>query len=154
MIYASNRNFKGQFSTCEPIKRVIEFVESKGKELAVGDYPLGNDGLYVQIREMQPVPVCEKQYETHLKNIDMQMLIEGDEYIWVHDLTPDMTVVEDLPERDLRFHKNPSTPGMELHIEPGSFCLLMPDDAHTDGICNSSKIKKAIAKIPVGLIKF
>ncbi len=156
MIYADYNHFMGDFTNCEPLRRILTFLWEKGPTLADGIYDLGTDGVYVQVKSHEPQPFAARRYETHIKHADVQMILEGEEQEYVQILSDDMKVVEDkLEESDVRFHADPAKPGVAVTLRPGLFALFMPEDAHkTEVATTPMKVRKAIGKIPVGLLKF
>ena len=91
-----------------------------------------------------------KEYESHRKYIDVQMLIEGREYIEVAPIGS-LEVTQDYSaEKDVLFYAN-SRRGDDLLLEPGKPVILMPEDGHMPGVAVSEPVavKKVVVKIPV-----
>ena len=91
-----------------------------------------------------------KEYESHRKYIDVQMLIEGREYIEVAPIGS-LEVTQDYSaEKDVLFYAN-SRRGDDLLLEPGKPVILMPEDGHMPGVACSAPmaVKKVVVKIPV-----
>lgn len=90
------------------------------------------------------------RWESHLAYIDLQLILEGDEQLWVCDKTH-LTVDEDLtPAKDLIFFKA-TTEGGYLRLKAGEAALLYPIDAHLPGIRVEAPVftRKSVVKIPV-----
>ncbi len=91
-----------------------------------------------------------KEYESHRKYIDVQMLIEGREYIEVAPIGS-LEVTQDYSdEKDVLFYSN-SLRGDDILLEPGNPVILMPEDGHMPGVACSEPmaVKKVVVKIPV-----
>ncbi len=91
-----------------------------------------------------------KEYESHRKYIDVQMLIEGKECIEVAPIGS-LEVTQDYSaEKDVLFYAN-SRRGDDLLLEPGKPVILLPEDGHMPGLSVSEPVavKKVVVKIPV-----
>lgn len=156
MIYADIEHFRRTFCNCEPVRRVMEFLVAKAPGLEDGRHELG-DGMYVLLKHYSPAPAAERRYETHDKFIDVQVVLEGEEIMYWHPLTKDMATTEDRMEQsDVRFYANP-TDGLDVPmlLRPGLFAFVLPPDAHKpECLVKTKNCRKAIAKIPVELVKF
>lgn len=91
-----------------------------------------------------------KEYESHRKYIDVQMLIAGEEYIEIAPIDKLRVSKEYSAEKDVMFFSN-DVAGDNLVLEPGKAVILMPDCGHMPGVaCNEPKtVKKVVVKIPV-----
>ena len=90
-------------------------------------------------------------FEAHKKYIDVMVMIEGEETIYVKPTSrlSNITMAYD-SERDLmlaEFDKD----GTPVHMTKGSFIVLMPQDAHAPGCwyeCSKS-VKKIVGKVRI-----
>lgn len=91
-----------------------------------------------------------KEYESHRKYIDVQMLIDGKEYIEVAPIDLLEVSQEYSEEKDAMFYSNKHI-GDNLLLEPGKPVILMPEDGHMPGVVCSEPVavKKVVVKIPV-----
>ncbi|MCC8190884.1 MAG: YhcH/YjgK/YiaL family protein [Planctomycetes bacterium] len=156
MIYGDIAHFRGKFCTSEAVKKALDFLMDKAPSLEDGTHDVA-DGIFIQLKCYSPEPAANRRYESHVKYIDLQVVYEGEEIIYNRPLDPALAVTEDLlADRDLRFHAEPAPgPEVALTLRPGLFALLMPQDMHkTECFCGTAKGRKAIAKIPVELVKF
>ncbi len=156
MIYSHIEHFRGAFCACEPLRRVLTYIVEKSGSVDDGTYELGGDGVKVQLKSHKPLPFAERRYESHIKYVDVQVVVMGEEVEHVQTLSPDMKVVEDrLEKSDVRFHADPAKAGVAVTLRPGMFAMFMPEDAHkTEVFAGAEQVRKAIGKIPVGLVKF
>jgi len=114
-----------------------------------GRYELG-EGDFLNVIETSTRPREESQYESHVNYIDIQMPIKGYELCEVSLLEDAKVSVPYSEADDIAFHSN-SHEDMQYLLEPGSFIVLMPEDAHmpTLAIDEPAPIKKAVFKIRV-----
>ncbi|MBR3691068.1 MAG: YhcH/YjgK/YiaL family protein [Eggerthellaceae bacterium] len=117
--------------------------------LQPGKYDLG-EGDFVNILCAKTRPREESQYESHVNYIDIQMPIEGYELCEVAPIEDAKVSTPYSEADDIAFHSN-AHEDMQYLLEPGTFILLMPQDAHmpTLAIDEPEPIKKAVFKIRV-----
>ncbi|NOU65791.1 DUF386 family protein [Paenibacillus sp. LMG 31461] len=126
--------------------------------LLKGDAPEGRveikgDQMYVSFMEFDAKPMDEQLAEKHESYIDIHYLIDGEETIgWFAD-REDLRVVKAYEsEHDYALY-DPSADEILLHLKPGMFAVFFPNDIHRPGMGQSSKIKKAVIKVHVGLLQ-
>ncbi len=93
---------------------------------------------------------AEGRWETHRAYIDVQAVIEGEEFMEVADRDR-LTVAEDLtPGRDVIFYQ-PFDHGSVLRLGPGSAAVYFPSDAHLGCIPIGAPalVRKIVVKVPV-----
>ncbi len=143
---------------------------AQGKNLPDGTYTC--HGFTTRVRAYSETDASEAglwKYETHSQFIDLQILLEGREDIWLditrknHTLSP---VAPYDPKTDMAFFAPHNTPVVRFTIEPGLFCLFFPQDAHAPALtastlpplpsalppappAQSGPIKKLVVKIPL-----
>ena len=86
--------------------------------------------------------------EAHRHYIDIQIPLDGSEgYGWRPTQELTQSVAGYQAERDVEFfHDRPSA---HIHVRPGEFLILFPEDAHAPLIGNEAEIKKLVFKIAV-----
>ena len=86
--------------------------------------------------------------EAHRHYIDIQIPLSSSEgYGWRPTQELSQSVAGYQPERDVEFfHDRPSA---HIHVRPGEFLILFPEDAHAPLIGNETEIKKLVFKIAV-----
>lgn len=132
---------------CPKAKTFID--ENDLASIQPGKYELG-DGDFVNVLCAKTRPREEAQYESHVNHIDIQMPIDGYELCEVAPIEDAKVSVPYSKADDIAFHSN-SHEDMQYLLEPGTFILLMPEDAHmpTLAIEEPEPIKKAVFKIRV-----
>ena len=102
--------------------------------------------------EYETRPEAEVPFETHEGNWDLQIMVDGAEYVsWAPaaDLSPTQPYDE---KEDIAFYTGC---GQKILLDYGRAVLLAPWDGHQPGVSiskASSHVKKIVVKIPVGRI--
>lgn len=138
----------GQYSRNIPeIYEVIKFAEKVKKEnIPVGKYPITNG--FVLVQEGTTRPFEEGDFETHRKYLDIQIIVEGMEYVEYADIKDLETKVPFDEEKDLELL---SGSGSKIRITPDMFYILYPSDGHKP-CCHENApttYKKVLAKIKI-----
>ncbi len=96
----------------------------------------------------------ECRYEAHHAFVDIQVLLEGEEYI---DVCPTTDLVESGPyssEKDIVFFDGPSrdSRGCRILLKPGLAAVFFPEDAHRPCVrtrVEGSEVRKLVVKIRI-----
>ena len=109
-----------------------------------------DDGCYVNVEEYYSYARRDRMYENHIKYIDFQYIIEGEEIVEIVDvygLTPIVGYNEDT---DYAKFTNDSI-GSKNVLKKGEGIIIYPGQAHMPCISvdKSCYVKKAVLKIPV-----
>lgn len=148
MIYDSVDNFKNELPAVIPgLAALAPLLSALGRmsfdELKAADF----SPLDLRFGEYETRPQAEVPFEAHRKLWDVQLVIEGEEYI---GCAPLADVVEATPYSeadDIAFY---SGAGQNVLLRPGMAVLLAPWDAHRPGVTAGdapSKIKKIVVKL-------
>lgn len=88
--------------------------------------------------------------ESHVKEVDVQILLSGNEKIKVYNCKDvEITQKYDM-ETDCQFYKAINPPVSDVYLEPGYMAVFFPDDIHGPqyAVNNKiSKLKKIVIKI-------
>jgi biofilm protein TabA len=149
MIVDTLSNIKTYINTSSNLKIAIDYIINNNfNKLAPGRYELAN-GLFYLIQEYDTKPEADVKFESHLKYIDIQMILEGDEII---DIAPSKELIKDQgydASKDIEFY-SPIKKYIRLNLRVNEFGIFFPQDGHRPGIkLNSKKVKKLVFKIPV-----
>ena len=108
--------------------------------------------LDVRFNEYDTKPDTEVPFESHIKFWDLQIVVEGAEYLGIAPVeTLSLTNIYDEKE-DITFY---SGAGQKILLEPGTAVLLAPWDGHQPGTSVTaapSHVKKIVVKIPADKI--
>ena len=149
--YLIESNNRVTADTDELQQRCMEAVEYlsqlKEEELTIGRHDV-NEGFFYSVQEYETEGNVEKPYESHRKNIDIQMLISGEEMMQVTDISGLQVCSEyDVNNDCMLYHPSDNAAGTILR--PGSVMILYPKDAHRSlRIGNqTSEVKKIVGKL-------
>lgn len=135
----------------EKIKLIQDFCQKASKEeLAEGRTDLCGEKLFALVQKYQTKAKEESTLEAHKKYLDMQYIVSGEEYFYIHK-TSKCTVLEDqTPEKDFIFLQSEEQ-DVRVKAGAGMFILLFPQDAHMPCIQVEGKenITKIVFKIGV-----
>ena len=156
MIYFDIQHLRRSVGGCRPLGKALEFINEKAHGLAAGTHDLG-DGMFAILKKYEPAPREERRYESHVRMIDVQAVVEGAETIYCCRSLPDGTrIAEDrLAKDDVCFYEGLSLPGeFPLTMLPGLAAVLLPSDYHmTECFAGIKTSRKALIKIPVELME-
>jgi YhcH/YjgK/YiaL family protein len=145
-----------EFDILHPVLReaLLRLERTDLKPLAPGKYEWDGDRMFLLIQEMETAPKADKKLESHVRYIDIQYLIEGEEVIGYARQSADHIVCHDeLETKDFALYEDPEEE-MDLLLKPGTFAVFFPADLHRPGVVRSvpGKIKKAVVKISCDLL--
>jgi biofilm protein TabA len=138
------------------IKENINDLPAKGK------YTLSN-GIFAIVDGYKPKALQKSSFENHHKYIDIQVIVEGSEWIlWTKPskMIQKENEIKYSEKDDIEFFscKSPMDIASMLHVKKGMFVILWPTDWHMPCIIPSIKqgdteniieVKKIVMKIPV-----
>jgi len=120
-----------------------------------GKYPIGEHGIVANLQRYQTRPEKDCKPESHQEFVDIQYVVEGEEYLGWCPLSPDLIVTEDYDaERDVMFYQS-LIPDSSVMLFPGSYAVLYPVDVHRPCIAledGPGPVTKVVVKIPVDIL--
>ena len=132
------------------------------KTLAAMDFKALEDGVLVtsqaemkfSLFHAETAPAASRRPETHLKNIDIHYLVDGEEALAYQPFSPELVVAERLPEDDNVFYeKRPQRQSLTV-LAAGGFAVYFPWDVHLP-LCTlgkPSRVRKIVVKVPLSLL--
>lgn len=136
----------------ERMKKALEFLQTAELDKLEGKFEIDGRNIHAAVSEYETKPRLEKKAETHIKYIDIQLLIAGAERVYTHELTADLPIVEDLREdKDAIFY---TVQEQDSHMLGGDrFAIYYPWEVHRPG-CDvvdgqGGKVKKMVVKVLV-----
>lgn len=116
--------------------------------LELGKYEIEGDAIFAILQAYDSKEEQNCKLEAHKKYIDIQFLVEGQEYIGVEPLMNQEILEDKLESNDVVFYKG-TAPKMKL--DSGSFMVFFPTDVHAPGIkvATSEKVVKVVVKVAV-----
>lgn len=132
-------------------KRCLDAVsflsQLKEEDLTLGKH-IVNDDFYYSVQEYETDGNEKKFYESHIKYIDIQLLLSGEEFMQVTDIKGLQVIQPYNDETDCILY-NPSNNASGTILRPGSVMILYPKDGHRS-MClnnNNSLVKKIVGKL-------
>lgn len=108
-------------------------------------------GVYAMEQAYRPKPRTEAVFESHRRHIDLQVVLEGCEWIEVIDRERLGVRQEFDPERDFMLHGDHAG-ASRLQLAPGEAAIFFPIDAHMPSVRvegQAARVRKTVVKIPV-----
>ena len=141
MIYDKIENFEKYVSAHAGFKTVAEFMKNNDLlALATGKTPV-NDKVFFN-RQSYLGKADSNKYESHIKYIDVQIVLKGREKIKYSAKQP---VITETNEKDVYFTEADADCVMELE---NSFAVFFPNELHAPGIgVNDEQVEKIIFKV-------
>lgn len=134
----------------EPVlSYVSKFIkENDLNTLSTGSYEIDGKKVYVNIDEYETCPYAERNYEAHEKYVDVQMIIQGKESIYIDDKKDLEIKTEYSDEKDIAFYKDGNN-GQNVELAEKEFLVIYPSEAHKPCVMLEEKcrVKKAVFKI-------
>jgi biofilm protein TabA len=130
----------------EAFKRVraIEVGKQERTELAGGAFGLEQ----VYMSKQRP----DAFFESHKQYIDVQVIVEGEEFIEVADIAKLKVQEDKTPAKDvIIYHMADAGSATSLRLGAGDASILFPVDGHmpTVAIKESALVRKIVVKVPV-----
>ena len=125
---------------------VVAFLEGNDlSALEAGKHQIKENDLFVNIQEAKGRTKEAAVLETHVKMIDIQVPIDGEETFGYTPLC-DLPAFEYNAEKDIT--KYGDTPSQTyVTVKPGQMITFFPQDGHAPCITDKKKKKKAIFKV-------
>mgnify|MGYP003588494691 CR=1 FL=1 len=133
----------------ERMQQALKFLAGTDLQALSGKTEIDGRRIHVAVSEYATKAHDEKKAETHLKYIDIQMVVQGAERVYTHELTPELPIVEDKrEEKDAIFY---AVQESESHVLTGDrFAVYYPWEVHRPG-CNVAdepqQVKKIVVKV-------
>ena len=127
---------------------VVEFLKTLNSK-DFGKYIL-NDNEFVNIESYMTKKVSDAKFEKHDKYIDIQLLIEGNERIYIKHSDKLKKPLEYNSDKDIMFYGDSIIDSDYVTLDGTNFVLINPYEAHAPqvSICeNCKKVKKAVVKL-------
>jgi biofilm protein TabA len=113
------------------------------------------DGVFALEQAYVAKPPADGRWEAHRLHIDIQVVVSGDEWMEVTDVSR-LQIAEDLtPAKDLLFFGDYAD-GSVLRVRAGELAVFYPADAHKPSLAAGSPaalVLKTVVKVPVASIE-
>lgn len=111
-----------------------------------------NENAILSCADYQTHPFCEAKAEAHRKYIDVMIMVDGEETIYVKPVEELSRITMEYDDSMDALLACADSDATAVHMKPGCFCILFPQDAHMPGCIAAGKsmsIKKFIGKIRI-----
>ena len=144
MIITKLENLEQYYGICSALRKIPVYLQNNPNP-AVGKYDL-DDGDYVNVIEYD-TKENDGKYEAHKKYLDVQIMLNGEEIVYVQELTNSMAKSEYDEEKDVQFFS--ATEKQTIVLKEGVAGIFLPHDAHRPSIKlgEIKQVKKAVFKI-------
>jgi len=130
-------------------KAAFDFLKRPGTASApLGRVDLDGASLYAMTQAYETKPIQEGKLEAHRKYIDIQFILEGEEFIGYAPLKNQPAAKPFDAEKDIGFYDGEAWFTL---LRKGMFAIFFPQDAHLPGryADKSSHVRKIVLKIAV-----
>lgn len=138
--------------TYRGFSEAFAFLERAVKEdLPVGRYELDGNALFAMVQEYDTNPKSDNRFEGHLKYVDIQFVVRGQEAFEVIDRSIAVPACDYSEEKDVRFYANGEAELTGV-LRESSFAVFFPHDIHKPGLAVQNKaqhVKKIVVKVRV-----
>lgn len=145
MIFSDLKNGDFYAACDEKISACLAFAKKLGADTPCGRYEVTDD-VFVNVMTYQPKPVCDAVAETHKRYADLQLILDGEEWMGCPDPEKLTVVTPFEEEKDIALWK--SSDIALLPMRKGNWALFMPGEAHAPSLrMQECTVKKAVFKI-------
>ncbi len=126
-------------------KTVFDYLKLHNlNNMECGRHELKGNEVFFNLQEYETKPV--QKLEAHKKYIDIQVMINGEEYMGYTNIENTKVIEEYNEEKDVMFLNGNVD---KLRADNKTFLIFYPEDAHMPALCTDKpqKVKKAIFKI-------
>ena len=131
------------------LRKGLEYIANTNfDDLLPGKYEIEGDQIYMMVNEYETKHAEECKLESHLKYIDIQLILEGEEQVGYTMKKDHVPSVPYDPEKDVMF--------FDEHVcyfkfYPGQFVIFFPTDLHQPGINlkRVHNVRKVVLKVAV-----
>ena len=155
MIYDKISNYKNYFPKNEIWKKVFAFIKTCSADTKHGRHAIAGEDAYASVFSYATKPQNQGIYEAHRKQVDIQVLLEGREAVYVTAIDGLSVKTEYDAEKDCVLFNDPERlPGV-TPLAAGVFAVFFPNDAHKPSMnygTSAENVKKMVVKINAALL--
>lgn len=138
------------------LREALAFLRAHDfKKMADGHYPIRGEQCYANLDRYTTREADACFPETHQRFVDIQYLVEGEEYLGWCPLSPELSVHTPYDAaRDVTFYER-LVPESNLVLLPGSFAVLFPEDVHRPQVATEdgpAPVTKVVVKVSTELL--
>ena len=151
MIYDAIENKGIYFEKGEPLYEALCFAAAFDQSLPDGRTEFDGDELFVTVSSGETKAAEKLQFEGHGEYIDVQLILQGREFMDVSRQNGSEWDTPCSPEEDCVLSSVPGSYSSVL-LEPGMFAVVFPGELHRPGrvVQGAEKVRKMVVKVHVG----
>lgn len=130
---------------------VVNFVKCLSGDTECMRYDLIDDD-FVNVETYSTKTIQNSKFESHDKYIDIQLLLNGVEKIYIRSREDLKEKAPYSTEKDITFYSNPVEGSDYVTLDGSNFVMIYPHEAHAPQVAinnNPSNVKKAVVKIRI-----
>ncbi|MBI5381293.1 MAG: YhcH/YjgK/YiaL family protein [Opitutae bacterium] len=149
---ARNAAFDAAFAYLDEFTRPDSAALARLKAVGVGESKRIDlaGGVYALEQAYMTKPRAQARMESHLKYIDIQVVMEGEELMAVADVARLRVTENQTPAKDMIFYADADVASV-LRFGAGEAAVYFPADLHMPGVAIAapSLVRKIVVKVPV-----
>lgn len=128
---------------------IAEFLQSLDSNVKTGRYEF-EDGNFVNVETYFTKEISEAKFEAHKDYIDIQMLLSGNERIYLKNINGLSEFVPYDVKKDIIFYSD-KVNGDYVTLDGSNFIFIYPHEAHAPqcSVEDNMSVKKVVAKIKI-----
>lgn len=133
------------------IAKALKILSSKEiSSAAEGKHEVEGGKLFYLVQKYSTKPRNEGQMEAHKKYIDIQYVLDGQESIFVKNISACKLASAYNDKNEAAMYEMPKR-FSEVYISKGVFCILFPQDGHLPcrTVVSESKVHKIVFKVAI-----
>lgn len=145
MIYSDLKSGGIYAATDDKIALCLTYAPKLNADTPCGRYDISDD-VFVNVMTYRPKPIEEAVAETHRRYADLQLILDGEEWMGCPDPEKLTVVTPFEEEKDIALWK--SSDIALLPMRKGNWALFMPGEPHAPSLrMQDCTVKKAVFKI-------
>jgi len=126
------------------------WMQGEGASAPEGTYELPGSVKAI-VQSYETAPDASKKWETHRRNIDLQIVFSGSELVGWHPASELVSRIPYNDAKDAEFYEPPAVPAARFQLGEGSFAIFYPGDGHQPGVQDGhpAVVRKVVFKLPV-----
>ena len=144
MIVTELENLCQYYGVNKLLSKILSFLQDNPNP-TIGKHDLG-DECYVNVMEYDTKD-NDGKYEAHRRDLDVQIMLSGEEIVYVQSLASSVPKSEYDAEKDVQFFS--ANERQSIVLQEGTAVIFLPQDVHRPSIKlgEIKRVKKAVFKI-------
>lgn len=151
MIIADFKDLDLYSSLSLNLKKAFEYIKNFDKQnIADGKYAIEGDDIYAVVSSYNTKDEENSKFEIHNKYLDIQCILEGEEFIYVTN-KDSLNFIDEYDEITDKHHLDGSLKQVCVRLKPNTALILFANDAHK-ACCKIEKsmpVRKLLIKVKI-----